>query len=485
MSSRLNSRCAPNRRRTERGSAVITVLVLAAVTAVVCSSLLFRAALEAKLATRSLFQSVALNLAEAGIEEGLFALNTGGYTTVNGWSVAADSATSYTKTITGLSLTQATGEIQVRIDAPTGSTPVVVAAGVVRIPNQPTLLKQVRVGTARRRPWSNGMVAKNDITFTVAASVDSFDSAVGPYNSATNRSDRATIASLSTSVDAVELNGTSTIYGYVATGGSDPLVPLGRIYGATSPCPQPPPPPYVDPSRVRRDFATNLPNIAAPSIDPLVVNTYSLGAYSVGFFSTKTLPRAGDTPINPLEPAGPNNPYRYTADSISISVLGTLNITEPIDLIVAGNTTMIIGGGINVQNTATAALNLYANGNVTLFAFSNYRSSTAAAAKATIWGTNTTSQTIALTFGAAFTGTIYAPNAALNLSFGSDIYGAVVAKTITISGSGSQFHWDVQLANIEAAGFGYRVTAWAELSTPPGGGGAFARDNRAPFTSLF
>lgn len=463
---------------------MITVLVLAAVTAVVCSSLLFRAALEAKLATRSLFQSVALNLAEAGIEEGLFALNTGGYTTANGWSVAADSATSYTKTITGLALTQATGEIQVRIDAPTGTTPVVIAAGVVRIPNQPTLLKQVRVGTARRRPWSNGMVAKSDITFSVASSVDSYDSALGAYNAATNRSDRATIATTSTSVDAVELTGASSIYGFVATGGADPLVPMGRIYGATSPCPQPPPPPYVDTSRVRRDFATNLPNIAAPSTDPTTVNFYDLTAYSVGFFATKSLPRVGDTPIRPLEAPGPTNPYRYVASSVSVSALGNLDITAPIDLIVTGNTSVTLLGSINVQNTASAALNLYAGGNVTLSGFSNYRTSTAASAKATIWGTNPTSQTIALSWGAAFTGTIYAPSATLNLNVAADIYGAVVANTINVSGWG-QFHWDVQLASIEVSGFGYRVTAWAELSTPPGGGGPFARDSRAPFTSLF
>lgn len=78
MSSPLNLRCERNPLRTERGSAIITVLILAAVTAVIASGFLFRSAQEAKLATRSFFNTAALNLAEAGIEEGLFAINTNG-----------------------------------------------------------------------------------------------------------------------------------------------------------------------------------------------------------------------------------------------------------------------------------------------------------------------------------------------------------------------------------------------------------------------
>ncbi|MBM3852213.1 MAG: hypothetical protein FJ399_03565 [Verrucomicrobia bacterium] len=459
-------------------------MILAAVTAVITASLLFRAAQEAKLASRSLLQAVALNLAEGAVEEGLFALATTGYTTANGWAVASDSAVSRVKSIAGLNLVQGTGAMHVRIDNPTGVNPVVIGLGVVEIPQQPKIVKQVRVGTGRRKPWGNGMVAKSDITFSVASSVDSYDSSIGPYHAATNRSDKATIATISTAVDAVELNGASSIYGYVATGGADPLVPLGRIYGATSPCPQPPPPPYIDPARVRRDFATNLPNIAPPTTDTAIVNVYNLGAYSVGALASRTLPRAGDQPIDTTLPASATNPYRYSATSVSVSILGTLNISGPVELVVSGNLGVTLLGFINVQNTTNSTLNAYVGGNISLSGFSNAWASTAASAKATLWGTNTTSQNITLSWGSAFVGTIYAPNAALSLNVAADIYGAVVAKTITMSGWG-QFHWDSQLANVEVGGFGYRVTAWAELTAPPGSGSAFARDNRQPFTSLF
>ena len=451
------------------------MLILAAVTAVVTANLLFRAVQEAKLASRSLLQTVALNLAEAGIEEGLFALNTSGYTSANGWSVPGDGASSFVKTITGIDLVQATGSIRVRIDATYGTSPVVIAAGVIDIPKQPRIIKQVRIGTARRRPWSNGMVAKNEVSFSIASSVDSYDSSLGVYNSATNRSDRATIATNSATAGAVELTGASAIYGYVATGGGDPSVALGRIYGATSPGVPAAPTTYVDPTRVRRDFATNLPNIAAPG-----GSAYDLGAVSVGFFGVMNLPRTGDVP-------GPNGRYLYRASSVNVGIFGDLNIKGPVDLIVTGNTNVVIGGGMNVGGSGAVnpSLNLYAAGNVLLAGFSNMSSSPAPnPAKATIWGTSTTSQTITLAIAGGITGTIYAPNATLNLALGADIYGAAVAKDINVSLWG-QFHWDSQLLNVEVEGFGYRVNAWAELTAAAGSGRPFARDNRLPFTSLF
>lgn len=463
---------------------MVTVLVLAAVTAVVCSNLLFRAALEAKLATRSQFQSVALNLAEAAIEEGLFALNTGNINGANGWALAEGSATDFVKTVAGLNLAQATGEMRVRLDAPAGNAPVIVATGVVRIPQQPDIIKQVRVGAALRRPWSNGMVAKERITFMGVCSVDSFDSAVGPYNSATNRSDKVTVASVSTATNAVEISNKSTVYGFVATGGSDPLAPFARIYGATSPCPQPPPPPYIDPTRVRRDFVTNLPLIVAPSTNPATVNVYDLGAWAIPGGTTTSLPRLTDTPIRPAEPPSPTNPYRYAATSLAVDASGNLDITGPVEIVVSGTTTVAANGFLNIQNLEAARLNFYAGGNVTMAGWRNYQTGTAACTKATLFGTNPTSQTISISGSTAFLGTIYAPFGALSLSVLSPVYGAVVANTITLAGWG-RFAWDTQLANVELNGFGYRVTAWAELTAQPGSGHAFARDNRVPFASLF
>lgn len=464
--------------RNQRGSAVLTVLILAAVTGVIAAGFIARAANESRLATRTFFQAAALNLAEAGLEEALFAVNTRTCNAANGWALATGSTTDYVKTISsGLSFAQASGSIRIRVDQAASATPTITAAGIVSMPDQRPIVKQLRaasVGPARL--WSNGIVAKGNVIFTGSADVDSYDSSLGDWNSSSNRSDKATVATNAT----VQLSGSALIYGYVATGGTWPSVGgSGRIYGATSPSN-----PLVDATRVRTDFNTNLADATAPT-DP----AYSLGAYTIGGSGSSTLPRTGDLP-------GPNGRYLYTCTSLSISGSGFLSIKGPVDLIVTGNVT--VGGSgylaIGGSGSTNPSLNLYSPGTVDIGG-SGMVNNTATPAKATIWGTRATgsgTQTIAVTGSGAFKGTIYAPNANIALSGSGDVYGAVVGNTVTLSGS-STVHYDVQLGqHVTAAGPNpstgsayLRLSSWTELSQAPASADAFARDNRPPFSGLF
>ncbi|MEX2044384.1 MAG: hypothetical protein WD941_03460, partial [Opitutus sp.] len=184
-------------RRRRRGSAVITVLVLASVTAVIASSFLFRSSQEARLASRSYYQSAALNLAEAGVEEALYAINTNTVDDDNGWELVSGTTADYTRAITsGIPFPQGTGGIYIRIDDASGTTPAITALGVVEIPQQPRIVKQLRVGgSGPMRLFGNGIVAKGTVTFSGSADIDSYDSSIGDWNSSTNRGDQATVAS--------------------------------------------------------------------------------------------------------------------------------------------------------------------------------------------------------------------------------------------------------------------------------------------------
>jgi len=100
-----SSRHSPSRvplaaRSPQRGSAIVAVLVLAGGTAVISSGFLYRAVNAANLATRFFYQTVALNLAEAGIEEGLHAANSSILNAANGWTLASGSTTDYVNSIT-------------------------------------------------------------------------------------------------------------------------------------------------------------------------------------------------------------------------------------------------------------------------------------------------------------------------------------------------------------------------------------------------
>src|SRR5206468_10115097 len=110
---------------------------------------------------------------------------------------------------------QGTGAFYVRVDQATGLTLTVTATGVVRIANQPAVVKQIRVSGLKRRLWGNALVSQGTLTFSGNTAIDSYDSSHGPFNSATNRTDQAGVASASTALDPVVVGSNASIYGYV------------------------------------------------------------------------------------------------------------------------------------------------------------------------------------------------------------------------------------------------------------------------------
>ncbi len=427
---------------------------------------MFRSSQEAKLATRSYFQGVALDLAEAGLEEGLYAINTSSLTSANGWTLVTGSTTDYQKTITaGLDFTQASGAIYIRVDSPSSITPTVTATGTVTIPGQPILLKQLRVTSSQRHLWANGIVATGSVTFSGNNVIDSYDSSLGVYNATTNRSDQATVGSLSTALDPVVVGSLASIYGYVSTGATAPVVGSGgRIYGATTPAGT-----AVDPTRIRRDFTANLPSVTAPTGTSITLSAIS---------GSLTLPRVGDLP-------NASGRYVYTTSSLGISGASSVSITGPVDLIVTGNVSTSGNASVAIAGL-TASLNLYTPGSISIGG-NGLTNGTNVPSKATIWGTapTGTTQTVSIAGNGSFIGTLYAPNAAISITGNGATSGALIGKTITMGGNGL-FHYDTRLATTSSPlDVTYAVNSWSELTGAPGTGAAFARDNRSPFNTLF
>lgn len=445
------------------------MLLLAAIAAAAAGWLLTRASQEVRLATRSYYLATALNLAEAGIEEAMWAANSAAFTSAYGWADAAGGGAVVLSRTTGLEVAQGAAEIHVRVDAPASTNPVVTALGVVRLPGQRDLVKQLRVTLARRAVWANAIVAKGTVTFNGNnVAIDAYDSLVGPWNAATNRLDQATVATTSTSNAGLSVNN-ADIYGYVATGGGTPVVgPNGSVLGATSPAS-----PKLDPSRLRTDFSYNIPDTTAPAGTPVVLADIT---------TNLTLPRAGDTP-------DANGRYLYQTGQIDLNNK-TLTISGPVDLVVTSNISVGGGSGAVTLSTATTTseLRLYAGGNVTLSG-SGAVNSTGASSRLQLYGTRT--QAAAATLGpqqfslggnAGFTGLIYAPNADVSLHGGgsSGLFdGAIVARNVTMNGNYA-FHYDIRNASIQSERY-FRPTAWLELTAPAGSGQGLARDNREPF----
>ena len=135
---------------------------------------------------------------------------------------------------------------------------------------------------------------------------------------------------------------------------------------------------------------------------------------------------------------------------------------------------------------ATASLNLYTAGSISI-AGNGITNSTGVPSKTTIWGTAATgtTQTVSLAGNGSFTGTLYAPNATVSVTGNGATSGALIANAISLGGNGV-YHYDTRLATTTSPlDTSFSLTAWCELTGAPTGGGAFARDNRVPFDTLF
>ncbi|MBI5770228.1 MAG: hypothetical protein HZA93_20800 [Verrucomicrobia bacterium] len=478
MSSLPNTPCGPSPRRTDRGSAIVTVLVLAAVTAVVISGFLFRSAQEARMATRSFYNIAALHLAEAAVEELLHASNTGIFNLANGWTALAGSTTSLVKTVSsGINLSPGieavTGQILMRVDNFASSTPTLVAAGVVTIPGQPSIVKQLRVSGTKQIVWSGGVVAADGLTFNGSDhAVDGYDSETGVYDAVTNITDRGSVVTRQCTGD-----GTARIWGYATRHGSYSWSNRHKVK-----CPTTPANVDVDPSRMRTDFNVNLVQSTAPSCSKMSLGTVT---------NSLTLPRAGDSP-------NWNGKYVYSCSGLNLDSTDVLDIKGPVILVVTDDITLRENARLRIGHTGStdASLNLYFSGDIDIngYGIDNLLN---VPGKCLFWGTHAyrwwyTPSVRFRGWGRHHRCAVYASRCRIRLD-DDELHGSVICKNMDFYGT-SKCHYDTKLATIasdpngdssSAGSSTIRLGSWVELTQPPGSGGAFARDNTAPFNTLF
>lgn len=430
------------------------------------SYFLTHATRESRLSTRSFYESVALNLAEGGIDIAMLDINNSAIGTTNGWRAATDNAASWVKTISGAgnasyAFGQGTGNTYIRVDnwtAGTLATVTVTSVGQVAVPNQAALNKQLVVKVARRSGAAAGMIVKGSILFNGNVKIDSYNSTLGAWNATTNRSDLVNVATDSTAANSYS-GGNGQVYGYVATGHSAPSVgSSGRIYGATTAAGV-----KIDPARVRQDFSQNIPNATGPSGTPI-----NLGAIS----GNLTLPRAGDT-------LQANGRYLYTDNNGGLQLNGNnvLTINGPVDIVLNAN--MQMGGNAKIQVNNGASINVY--GYQGLQVDGNGVANASGDPKNVAFYSLGTSD-VQLNGNADFTGIIYAPNSALQSNGNGNISGSITVSSVQFNGNAS-FHYDVNLGSSAPSPY-YAVKSWNELTDASTLTSNFKHDTRDPFTFL-
>jgi hypothetical protein len=466
---------------SNRGSALIVAMMFATLIAIALTSYLALSLNSMRLAQRSFYANAAVDLTDTGLEQVLWSLNHStwsgaGFTQVTGtttqWAGTFPSASTYYTYTQGVK-----GQVKVWVDLSNTNLPHAVAEAIVTLGDGTTLTKAAEVYMQRRSYFSNGLVAKNSITFSGNnASVDGWNSnptnTAGvniPYTAAV-ANDSGQVGSTSVNVDSISVSN-ANIYGYAAIGsnslsgisvGSNGLVgPYGTPNGT------------IDSTRVTYDFTTSFPDATAAT-----TAGYTLPAISNG--GTTTLPRAGDTPAS-------DGKYYYSIPSISLSgngnELAIAGGNVVINLTNTASTTLSVAGQGSINIATGSTLAVYTAGNVSIagngVSNGTYDPADPISSANTpnqpssfqLYGTLPATsappyQSIAISGNGILSGVVYAPNASISLNGGGSsgqVLGAMVGNTVAVTGN-STFHYDESLANLGAGNL-WGLSKWRELTS--------------------
>lgn len=445
--------------RSQHGSVLIVAMVLTAIIGISLASYLSLSRSNMTISNRALYSNAAMNLAENGLEEGMYSINkmvADDTYTWSGWTIDGNNAK---RKLTGYTFDQnATGETNVIVYNYLGATaPKIVARSIIRLAGEPSpaLEKWVEVTIRKTSRFSNGLLAKDSVLFKGNnASVDSWSSEKNndgtprttPVGySAGEKHDLGPVASISVAVDAVLVNN-ADVWGFVKTGGTvaatvgsnGTIGPFGTTSGT------------VDPSRISTDFTMEI------SPQPTIATGTSVPSIGNSDLPT-TLGTAGSTTI-----------LRIPA------ITGTGNSSKV--LTIAGNVTIVLTGpatsdvlsltgqsSINILNGAS--LTIYAEGNINI-AGNGVANNNLQPKSLTIISTNTstiTTPTIKIAGNGDLKAVVDAPNADVTINGNGNVMGSVIGKNITLTGNAA-FHYDESLAD-DTSGNPYRVSKWKELTT--------------------
>lgn len=450
---------------SERGSLLIVAMIFAAIIGISLASYLQLGRSSLTISNRALYNHAAMNVAENGLEEAMYAINKRiadpSYNWA-GWTTGSGNAWRQFPAAGAYTFDQgATGVVRVHVSNYLGNTPDVVARSTVLLGDDPSraIEKWVRIRLKKTSKFANGLVARQSIRFSgTNASVDSWNSdpdnnpatAAVPYSSGVKRA-LGSVAGNTISVDSALLHNVS-IWGYATTGGTIPSVGSNGAIG-----PFGTPAGTIIPGHVATDFTANFDPVAAPT-----TTGYMLGPIT----GAQVLPRVGDT-------AAADGRYYYSLPSITLNnaVLQIQGSSNRVVLRLTDTLTSIdvTGSSGEIRVDLGCTLEIYAPGDLALGGRGLLNGGTTVAtanppAAVQIWGTKVSGlQTVALTGNGTLSAVVYAPQGSLRLNGSGDISGSFVANDIIVADSAA-LHYDESLANT-GGNNPFRVIAWQELAS--------------------
>lgn len=463
--------------RSRRGSVLLVALLLAAIIGISLVSYINLANNSLKQASRSFYANSAMNVAEIGLERAIACFNEldsnpsiawNGWTTNNAtYNATSSPTTPWAKgTFTPPTLgPDATGAVKVYVHHHQGSTiynPKIVAKAIVSQTGAPAIEKYIEVTLRKRSLFANGLVAKDDVTWSGTPKAASWNSdpdnnsatAAIPYSS-TVMTANITVGSLRGDIGLAG----GTVWGYAKTGPTG-TISGGSVHGLGTTT--------DDATRRTNDFNATFPDVKLPTPNP----STAINTIASNITASKALPGGTDVSCTATINNVTGTYYFYTfAAGTGVKLAGgdTLTINGNVVLLLnshTGTECISTTGTASLSVTSGATLNVYTNGNVAIGG--NGLINTSDQPKnCFFWGTRTTDgQTFDISGNGQLKAVIYAPHAEVSLNGGGTsglMLGSVIAKEISMNG-GTEFYYDESLANI-TTGNPWGIAKWKELQT--------------------
>jgi Tfp pilus assembly protein PilX len=223
-------------RRAQRGGLLITALLLMAVMAIALTSYLSLGRATLRMANRNFYLNGAVDLAETGIEQAMWAINAaanGDATAWQGWTTSGSTAQ---RTFPDFEYSGGVvGSVNVYVENYAGSGAVVTAKAKVVLQDKKVVEKWIQVKLKGRSLFEYGVLARDKISAEGGCVFDSWvsdpdlDSSTAPipYSSSVAKSN-GSIAAGATGAASVTLKPSAKVYGKVSVGtASGPTITTG------------------------------------------------------------------------------------------------------------------------------------------------------------------------------------------------------------------------------------------------------------------
>lgn len=439
---------SPSRARS-RGTALIFSMFFVLLVGLLISAVLPRTSFHHSTAFRETHYIAALQLAEGGLEEGIWQLSYGRSGGWDGWDTTRPAVYYLPRRPFYDADGRELGEVEVRVDNPiplgitvnlgssanpwpmpitASASPTITAlAGVPNLETPGSDLRLVEIVARSRTVFSLGLFSDQTLDLGGTTVVNSYDSRLGPYDPVTNAFANGDAGS---NHDIV-LGGTVLVDGDAAAGGTilynDNSSITGEVEGGISRIDLPSADDPVNAGKAANNNA-EIPLAAKDNGTFVDVFNDSTNELRVAANSTLTLP--GGTKEQPKI-------YYFS----SASMLGGSTIVTTGYVVIVSDGTLDFSGGTIANNGGSGSpeqLIIYNNGDL--------------------------SDHVKVNGGAGFAGAVYAPNASVDFSGGGQVFGAFVGGQITVVGN-AQFHYDEALGDHGLVAF-FELNEWVEKAPP-------------------